>query len=124
MPDITVNEVFRELQEVFEECSSENWDGARAEPVSEEVLRDARAFLELLPPDIEMPQTAAEPDGAISFEWYRSPEKVISVSINPGGEIYYAAMIAARRKHGKNLLPSGVSDDLLALIEEVTEKNK
>jgi len=60
MPDITVKEVFRGLDEVSEECSSENWD--------------------------------------VSFEWYRSPEKVVSVSINPGGEICYAAIIGTRRK--------------------------
>ena len=58
----------------------------------------------------------------MSLEWYRSPGRLVSVSVNPGGEIYYAAIVGARRKHSKDSVPSGVSDDLLALIREVTGK--
>lgn len=61
MTDVTVSEVFRELERVLQECSFENWDGARAKPVSEETLRNARTFLELLPQDIETPQVGVEP---------------------------------------------------------------
>ena len=123
MASFTDKDISRELEEISKECSSDGWDGERAEAVSKEVLRNALIFLESLPPSVEPPQTAAEPDGAISLEWYRSPEKVISVSINPGGEIYYAAIIGSRRNHGKGSIHSGVSDNLLALIEKVTEKN-
>ena len=69
---------------------------------------------------VELPQIAAEPDGAISFEWYRSPEKVISVSINPGGQFYYASLFGTQQKHGKGSVSSGIPDDLLALIVEVS----
>ena len=121
---MAVESIFRELEKIFEECSSEGWDGERAKTISKEVLQNARTFLESFPPGVEQPQIAAEPDGAISFEWYRSPEKVISVSVNPRGEVYYAAMIGARRKHGKDPVRSGASDNLLALIEEITEKTE
>lgn len=68
------------------------------------------------------PETGAEPDGAISLEWYRSAERVISVSVNPGGEIFYAAIVNRRRIHGRDSGPPGVSDDLLALISGVAGK--
>ena len=119
MPDLTDKNISRELEKIFEECSSENWDGDRAKPISKEVLRNAIIFLESLPSDVEPPQIAAEPDGAICFEWYRSPEKVISVSINPGGQLYYAALVGAQGKHGKGSVSSGIPDDLLALIAQV-----
>ena len=121
---MTVESIFRELEKIFEECSSEGWDGERAKTISKEILQNARTFLESFPSGVEQPQIAAEPDGAISFEWYRSPEKVISVSVNPRGEVYYAAMIGARREHGKDSVHSGASDNLLTLIEEITEKTK
>ena len=121
---MTVESIFRELEKIFEECSSEGWDGERAKTISKEVLQNARTFLESFPSGVEQPQIAAEPDGAISFEWYRSPEKVISVSVNPRGEVYYAAMIGARREQGKDSVHSGASDNLLTLIEEITEKTK
>ena len=119
MPDFTDKEMFRGLEKIFEECSADAWDGERAKPVSKEVLRNARTFLEFLPPGVEPPQTGAEPDGAISFEWYRSPEKVISLSINLSRQLHYAAIVGGRQMHGKDLFSSGISDNLLALIAEV-----
>ena len=120
MPNVTVKDIFLELEKIFEECSSKNWDGDRAKPISKEVLRNARTFLESLPPSVAPPQTAAEPDGAISFEWYRSPEKVISLSVNLSGQLHYAAIVGGRQTHGKDLFSSVISDNLLELIAEVT----
>lgn len=80
MTNFTDKDISWELEKILKECSSDDWDGERAKPVSEEVLRNASIFLESFPPSVE-------PDGAISLEWYRSPEKVASVSINPGGEV-------------------------------------
>ena len=122
MPNLTDKDIPRELEKIFEECSSDGWDGERAKPVSKEVLQNALIFFESLPPSVELPQIAAEPDGAVSLEWYRSPEKVVSVSVNPGGRLYYAAAIGARRRHGKESASSGVSEELLALIAEVVGK--
>ena len=119
MPGLSDKNIFWELEKTFEECSSDGWDGERAKPISKEVLRNAIIFLESFRPEVEPPQIAAEPDGAISFEWYRSPEKVISVSINPGGQFYYAALFGTQQKHGKGSVSSGIPDDLLALIVEV-----
>ena len=122
MSGFTDKDIFQELEKIFEECSSENWDGYRAKPLSKEVLRNTRTFLESLPSDTELPQIAEEPDGAISFEWYRSPEKVISLSINLNGQLHYAAIVGGRQMHGKDLFSSGISDNLLTLIGEITEE--
>ena len=124
MPDFTDKEIFLELGKTFEECSSDGWDGERAKPVSKEVLRNARTFLESLPSGVELPQIGAEPDGAISFEWYRFPEKVISVSVNPDGRFYYASLVGTRRRHGNGSVSSGIPDDLLALIAKVTASHR
>lgn len=113
---------FQQLDETFEECSSVGWDGERAKPISEEVLQCTKAFLNTFPLGIEAPEVGAEPDGAITLEWYRSPNRVISMSINPGGSLYYAAIIGATRRHGMDFASFDVSDDLLGLISEVTRK--
>ncbi|MFQ5687750.1 MAG: hypothetical protein ACE5GV_13930 [Candidatus Scalindua sp.] len=112
----------QQLDETFEECSSAGWDGERAKPISEEVLQCTKAFLKSFPLGIEAPEVGAEPDGAITLEWYRSPNRVISISINPGGSLYYAAIIGATRRHGMDFASFDVSDDLLGLISEVTRK--
>lgn len=114
---------FQQLDEVFEECSSEGWDGERAKPISVEVLRCARRFLSSFPLGMEAPEIGAEPDGAITLEWYRSPNKVISISINPDGWMYYAALIGTSKRHGADYSLMGISDDLLKIILQVTGGN-
>ena len=119
MPSSADKDVFRRLEETFRECSSDGWDGGKTKRISEEVLRNAAAFVESLPPGVEPTDTGAEADGAMSIEWYRSTGRVISVSVNPGGEIFYAAIVNGRRIHGRDSSSPGVSDDLLELIAEV-----
>ena len=115
---------FQQLDEIFDECSSGGWDGERATPISGEILQCAKNFLKSFPLGIEAPEIGAEPDGAITLEWYRSPNKVISISINPGGWLYYAAIIGATRRHGMDFALFDVSEDLLELISQVTRKVK
>jgi hypothetical protein len=114
---------FQQLEEVFEECSSEGWDGERAKPISVEVLQCTRRFLSLFPLGIEAPEIGAEPDGSITLEWYRSPNKVVSISINPDDWVYWAALIGASRRHGADYSLMGISDDLLRTILQVTGGN-
>ena len=62
---------------------------------------------------------AAEPDGAITFEWYRSSKKTLSVSINSDGYVYYASLMGASRRHGVDPVQGGISKDLIVLINQV-----
>lgn len=114
--------VFQKLDEVFEECSSAGWDGANAKPIAVETLQNAKAFLKSFPLGMEPPDVGVEPDGAITLEWYTSPDRVISISINPGGWLYFAAIIGAKKRHGIDFALCGVSDDLLGLILQVMGK--
>jgi len=114
---------FQQLFEVFKECSSEGWDGEQAKPISVEVLQDAIKFLYSFPLGIDAPEVGAEPDGAITLEWYRSPNRLISMSINPDGWVYWAALIGTSRRHGADYAMMGISDDLLRIILQVTGGN-
>ena len=58
MPNVTVKDIFLELEKIFEECSSKNWGGDRVKPISREVLLNARTSLESLPSGTEPPQIA------------------------------------------------------------------
>jgi hypothetical protein len=113
---------FQKLDEVFEECSSAGWDGANAKPIAVETLQNAKAFLKSFPLGIEPPDVGAEPDGAITLEWYRSPDKVISISINPDDRLYFAAIIGVKKRHGVDFALWDVSEDLLGLISQVVGK--
>jgi hypothetical protein len=114
----------QQLYIIYKECSSAGWDGEQAIPISLEVLKNALKFLFSFPSGIEAPVICAEPDGAITLEWYRSPNKVISISINPDGLVYWAALIGARGRHGKDRAMLGVHDDLLRIILNVIESDR
>jgi hypothetical protein len=114
---------FQQLYEVFKECSSEGWDGEHARPISIDVLECAISFLKSFPIGIEAPEIGAEPDGSITLEWYRSPNRVVSISINPDGWMYFASLFGSSKRHGAEYAMMGISDDLLQIILQVTGGN-
>jgi len=118
----TAKGTFQQLYEVFEVCSSDNWDGEQAKAISREAIRYTERFLNSLPLGMEAPDVCAEPDGAITLEWYRSTNKVISISIDDSDWLYFAAIIGDRKRHGADFALLGVSDDLLELISQVTRR--
>lgn len=111
---------FQQLEEVFDECSFEGWDGENARPISEEVQRRAMEFLESLPFGIEAPEVGAEPDGDITLEWYRSPQWILSISISARRELNYAALFGASRHYGSIPFYGKAPNIILTLINQIT----
>ena len=111
--------ILEQLDGVYEDCFLPGWDGNGAKAISHDVLRNARHFLGSLPFGMELPEISAKPDGAITFEWYRSPKRTLSVSINPDGYVYYAFLMGASRRHGVDPIQGGISKDLIVLINQV-----
>ena len=97
-------DVFEELLKTFEECREPNWDGYGAQSVREETYDLAHQFLAALPLSTLLPSIGAEPDGQITVEWYRSPQRTLSVSISPDEELHYAALLGT----GANLRDGNV----------------
>ena len=109
-----------ELCEVFNECRNADWDGYRAEPVSEWTFQLASELLEALPFGAPAPSISAEPDGHITLEWYRAPRRALSVSVSPQGELHYAALLGASKQYGTEPFRGAVSKTLIGLIHRVT----
>ena len=63
--------MFQELLKTFKECREPNWDGYGAQAVREETYHLAHRILAALPLGTSVPSVGAEPDGQITFEWYR-----------------------------------------------------
>ena len=90
----------RELCTVAEECALSNWDGYDAMPVEIEAYRNAYRFIEALPPTIPSPTIGSEPDGHVTFEWYSSPTRTVSVSIDADALLHYAALFGISSAFG------------------------
>lgn len=111
--------VLEQLCDVHDQCSAPGWDGYDAVPVTREAYVNAYRFIESLPLEFPTPTVSAEPDGHITFEWYSSPRRTLSVSISPEGEIHYAALIGAKKSYGTEPFSGEIPQDILGLALRV-----
>jgi hypothetical protein len=110
-------ETFKKLKHVYEDHKCAGWDGYRAEPISSQTYQVAEKFLKSLPTDIPPPSIGAEADGHLTFEWYRTPDLVLSVSIDPQHQLHYAALLGGgRQKNGTEQFKNSAPDDILSII--------
>ena len=108
-----------ELAEVWGECRVAGWDGYGAFPVSQDTLRAAYTLIESLPIGFPRPEIGAEPDGQLTLEWRKAPRRILSVSVDPEGELHYAGVFGARKKYGTLPYFSTAPDELLRLVGEL-----
>ena len=111
--------VFSELYSVANSCLVGNWDGYGAAPVSADGYALACQFLRALPLGIAAPSVGAESDGQLTLEWYRSPRRLLSVSISPEGDLHYAALLGPNRAYGTEAFFGDVPRTILDLIHRV-----
>ncbi len=93
-------QLLREIEEVFADCSTPNWDGYGADPVDVMTYATAVEFLMLLPMGIPAPEISVDPDGDIAFEWSRDRDTIFSVSVGSQRMLVYAARFGWATTHG------------------------
>ena len=111
--------VLPELNQIRFETAESGWDGYDASPVLPETFNRAVGFLASLPNFISAPSVGAEPDGHLTFQWRRSPQRVLSVSISPEGDLHYAALIGPNKAYGTELFFGESPKVILDLIQRV-----
>lgn len=117
-----VEAAIEELRGLAEECSSIGWDGYEAAAVEQETIRQAERFLDALPLGMVAPSVGAEPDGHITFEWYQSSRRILSVSVSPEGDLHYAALFGYRKSYGTEPFFGEISSDILNLVRRVVSQ--
>lgn len=118
MPDLSCPAA-EALVAIGGECLQADWDGYGALPVAPETLRNARRFLDALPPDVPAPSIGAEPDGHVTFEWHQSPNLTLSVSVSPEAVLHYAGLFGRNKASGTKAFFGQVPDDVLELVRRV-----
>jgi hypothetical protein len=108
-----------DLWGVAQKCSSSDWDGYGADPVKEETGRLARSFLEALPRGKLAPAVSAETDGHLTFEWYRSDGRTLSVSLSFEGKLHYSALLGHDKVFGTEPFVNDIPRSILDLIERM-----
>ncbi len=117
-------EVIDELSGVAKHCSVANWDGYGAVPVAEQTYEQARSFLDALPSGTPVPSVGVEPDGHLTLEWYRSPRRLLSVSVTPEGDLHYAALIGPAKAYGTEPFLGEAPQPIPDLIRRIAARMK
>lgn len=111
------------LQEIYDECSSQNWDAYDAQPVSEETIQQAKKLLNALMShkelELTIPDICADPEGEITLEWRLRNRYIFMISINAQGRISYAGLYGENKNHGterfEHVLPDSIISNLKRL---------
>ena len=111
--------VLEDLEKIRSTCSEEGWDGFDATPISDSVIQQAKAFLSTMPLDMHPIDVSPEPDGHISFEWYRATTRVLSVSVSPSGDMHYAAIIGPAKSYGTEPFTGVFPCQISGLIDRI-----
>jgi len=113
------SDLFNDLNELAEQCARADWDGYGAAAVDPETILEADQFLRSLSLAIHQPTLGAEPDGHVTFEWYESPKRTLSVSLGSDGMIHYSALIGSTRHFGTEPFLGECPETILTLIQLV-----
>jgi hypothetical protein len=111
--------LLEELATVVEDCKHVGWDGCNAALVEQDTLRNAYFLIESLPFGVPHPSIGAEPDGHLTLDWYRSPQRTLSVSVSPDGDLHFAALLGTRTRYGTEPFSGDFPQSILTLIREV-----
>lgn len=110
---------YAELAEIEEECLISGWDGYDALPVHPLSVEYARQFLGALPLGLQAPSIGADPDGHVTLEWCRSPNRILSISISPEGLLHYASLFGSSKQYGSEPFSGSIPESVLELVIKI-----
>ena len=86
---------------------------------SENLRRVHMRLVESLPLGFPKPSIGSEPDGQLTLEWYKSPRRSLSVSVDPDGLLHYAGLYSASKRYGSLARSSqSAPSELIQLVRE------
>lgn len=106
-----------ELNEIYNNSKSPNWDNEDAEPISFVAFQQALKFIDLLPEGSTLPEISPDNDGYIEFEWFVDPAS-ISFYVTPTDVILFVVYYSIdNRFSGRFNLNDGIPSWLIKQIK-------
>lgn len=89
-------------------------------PLSEDAISAALSFLDVLPSWMAAPEIILEPEGDISFEWYKDSDHLLSVICSEDGILYYSGIIGQfDGVSGKKLFRGSIPEEIINPLLEL-----
>ena len=109
------------LESVYREASTPDWDGHGALVAGSCSYHRAKEFLKLLPDTIPMPEFSVDPDGEVSFDWFYSKARLISISIGDDGSLTYIGFFGDARMKGVEHLDEKIPGSINELFARIIQ---
>lgn len=107
------------IEQAVRDCTEANWDGHGAAPVNRLSAEWAGRLLDDLPAGLAAPEIGVAPDGNIVLEWIGDRKDVLSISVEPDGEIHFAMRSPTTKLTGKEAYVGGLSPALAEALDAV-----
>ncbi|MCP4414032.1 MAG: hypothetical protein GY808_15845 [Gammaproteobacteria bacterium] len=110
-----------ELAEMFDECSTDDWDGYGALPLKKEALFEAERFIDALPIWLTSPELAPEPNGDIGFQWSFGKHKILAISFSGENVITFASILGSqkRTRYGTEIFNDSIPKEIIKLLGQI-----
>lgn len=111
----------QELANLEDPTVTSSWYDGDASPARAEAIAAAMRFLLKLPTallsDLEI---SPDRDGSVSFDWYVSPERQLSISLSADGMLHYAAILGPiERTNGRLLFDDSLPEEITRLLARI-----
>lgn len=121
--EIRKNAKFEELaialEQAYSEANHAGWDGHDALPASPQSFELATNFIRCLPIDAEMPEVSVDPDGDISFEWFKSKSRLVILSFGKDRAITYVGFLGKTRNKGVETFDFSIPANIKNLFQSI-----
>jgi hypothetical protein len=110
----------RELFEVVQKCSLDDWDGYGGKAIKNSAAMEAWNFLKHIPKHIEQPSIVPEPCGDLGLEWRRKDSKNVLIVSFPGNNtLNYSGLFMADGETilGEEKLSRITQEKIIAILE-------
>lgn len=88
------------VDEVYEECKEDSWDGDGANAVTVKCVELAKCFIRALGFGSD-PEIEAEPNGYITIDWELEDSDYLSISVDPEGFLHTSVSYGKEEYTGK-----------------------
>ena len=108
-----------QLDEIYSECSSADWDNEGALPLNKKSYHAVRDFLKILPGHIALPEITPEPNGSLGLEWDQNGYHM-ALSICKDHQLVYAIISKTSRNSGTILYGGFFPDEVMFYLERIS----
>ena len=108
-----------ELNDLILDCCHDDWDGYGAKAVGIHAFAAAKRFADSLPAGFPLPSVSADPEGCVTFEWRKSPRRVLLASVHPNFQVDYAAIFGSAKQYGSEPFFNEMPESLKTIVRRI-----